>query len=251
MGLRDTLKKHTDPDVLRATLNRLAVSVQTTVNPNHRHDEAWEQEMDRQRAEICASHRFGSFAPPREGNAVKWYSDGCDYFWAVSEMLDEAEETICILDWWLSPELYLRRPPEMFPEWRLDRLLKRKAEAGVRIFILVYKEVAMGGTMTMNSAHTKHWLEALHPNIQVARSPDHLGGGEITMKWSHHEKLVTVDNRKACIGGLDLCFGRWDTKSHPLADVHPADWRRTLFPGQDYNNARIQDFHDVRVSRSP
>jgi phospholipase D1/2 len=54
-----------------------------------------------------------------------------------------------------------------------------------------------------------------------------------------------VDNHYACIGGLDLCFGRWDTHNHPLSDVHPLDFSKTLFPGQDYNNARITDFHDV------
>ena len=63
--------------------------------------------------------------------------------------------------------------------------------------------------------------------------------------WSHHEKIVVVDNHYACIGGLDLCFGRWDTHSHPLADVHPHDPYATLFPGQDYNNARIMDFQNV------
>lgn len=63
--------------------------------------------------------------------------------------------------------------------------------------------------------------------------------------WSHHEKVVVVDNHRACIGGLDICFGRWDTQNHPLADAHPTDFSRTLFPGQDYNNARITDFQNV------
>lgn len=35
----------------------------------------------------------------------------------------------------------LRRPAALFPEWRLDRLLARKAEEGVRIYVMVYKEV--------------------------------------------------------------------------------------------------------------
>lgn len=56
-----------------------------------------------------------------------------------------------------------------------------------------------------------------------------------------------VDNHRACIGGLDLCFGRWDTNTHPLADVHPTRFSSTLFPGQDYNNARVLDF---KVRRS-
>lgn len=47
------------------------------------------------------------------------------------------------------------------------------------------------------------------------------------------------------MGGLDLCFGRWDTNSHPIADAHPTDVNEILFPGQDYNNARIYDFEDV------
>ena len=48
---------------------------------------------------------------------------------------------LLLQDWWLTPELYLRRPPAYFPEWRLDRLLQRKAEEGVKIHVIVYKEV--------------------------------------------------------------------------------------------------------------
>lgn len=49
----------------------------------------------------------------------------------------------------------------------------------------------------------------------------------------------------AFMGGLDLCFGRWDTNSHPIADAHPTDVDQALFPGQDFNNARVYDFQDV------
>lgn len=69
----------------------------------------------------------------------------------------------------------MRRPPAQHEEWRLDRVLKRKAEQGVRVFVIVYKEV--NTTMTMNSKYTKHALEELHPNISVQRHPDHSGGG--------------------------------------------------------------------------
>lgn len=37
--------------------------------------------------------------------------------------------------------MQLRRPAALFPEWRLDKLLKKKAEQGVRIYVQVYKEV--------------------------------------------------------------------------------------------------------------
>ncbi|GAA5875841.1 hypothetical protein JCM16303_004016 [Sporobolomyces ruberrimus] len=229
-------------DKLPGRLERAKESVAFMVNPNHRHDEAHEKEIDDQLAAIRGEHPFNSFAGPREGNAVKWYISGHDYFYALSELLDKAKESIQICDWWLTPELYLRRPPAKHEDYRLDRILLRKAKEGVKVQIIVYKEVTQ--TMTMSSAHTKHFLDDLHPNIAVMRHPDH-AGGELTMFWSHHEKIVLVDNTIACIGGLDICFGRWDTKTHPLSDVHPTDFSRSLFVGQDFNNARVQDFQQV------
>lgn len=55
--------------------------------------------------------------------------------------LERAKETIYIEDWWLSPELFMRRPPYFNQEWRLDQILKRRAEAGVKIYVVVYREV--------------------------------------------------------------------------------------------------------------
>lgn len=54
----------------------------------------------------------------------------------------------------------------------------------------------------------------------------------------------------AFIGGLDLCYGRWDNKQHPLADVHPSGVQNEIFPGQDFNNNRIMDFQDVQDWKS-
>jgi phospholipase D1/2 len=56
--------------------------------------------------------------------------------------------------------------------------------------------------------------------------------GELVYYFSHHEKLCVVDNRVAAMGGLDACYGRWDTRNHPLADVHPTEFFKSLFPGQ-------------------
>lgn len=92
--------------------------------------------------------------------------------------MDGAKETIYIEDWWLSPELFLRRPPYFNQEWRLDQVLKRRAEAGVKIYVIVYKEVSE--MLTCQSVHTKHALQGMIPegspgygNIRVLRHPDH------------------------------------------------------------------------------
>ncbi|KAG4442024.1 hypothetical protein IFR05_002492 [Cadophora sp. M221] len=224
-------------------------------------------------------NRFGSFAPPRTGNEAKWYVDGCGYMWAVSVAIEEARESIWILDWWLSPELYLRRPPTENEDYRIDRMLLAAAERGVKVNVIIYKEVSQ--ILTLCSDHTKKALQ-LHPNIAVFRHPDHAPSGpviqsellssiqnfslkslqladvpadafkalygvnkDVVLYWAHHEKLCLVDGDIAFMGGLDLCFGRWDTNSHPLADAHPTDINKALFPGQDFNNARVYDFEDV------
>ena len=226
---------------------------QNLFNSNHRHDEEHEQLTDKKRTLIGEGHRFQSFAPERDGNKIKWYVDGRDYFHAVSVALERAKETIYIEDWWLSPELFLRRPPHFNQEWRLDQTLKRAAERGVKIYVIVYKEVS--AALTCNSAHTKHALEALcpegspgHGNIVVMRHPDHNffeNQGDMTFYWAHHEKFIVIDYDLAFIGGLDLCFGRWDARQHMLADVHPSGVQNEIFPGQDFNNNRIMDFQTV------
>ncbi|EON97584.1 putative phospholipase d p1 protein [Phaeoacremonium minimum UCRPA7] len=227
-------------------------------NPQHRHDEEHEKACDDKRTKIGEEHRFQSYFPERDGNMIKWYVDGLDYFWAVSEALDRAKETIYIADWWLSPELFLRRPPYYNQEWRLDQVLKRRAEAGVKIFVIVYREVE--AALTCNSEHTKHALQALCPegspgygNIKVMRHPDHNvleNAADMTFYWAHHEKFIVIDYEMAFIGGLDLCFGRWDAHQHPLADLHPEGINNEIWPGQDFNNNRVMDFKDVQDWKS-
>ena len=235
---------------------------------------------------------------------------------------------------WLSPELYLRRPPSQNEQYRIDRMLQAAAQRGVKVNIIVYKEVTqaltrkyltptlprylhsllphttdaitralsglglaatfaaleyveaenplMAPILTVSSSHTKHHLENLHPNIAVFRHPDHLPdaqtiqssvlsslqnlsltantvstlpidalkgiygmNNDVILYWAHHEKLCLIDGRTAFMGGLDLCFGRWDTNQHPIADAHPSNLDNIVFPGQDFNNARVADFQDV------
>ncbi|RKO96321.1 phospholipase D/nuclease, partial [Caulochytrium protostelioides] len=193
-------------------------------------------------AYLAATHRFGSFAPQRSHNRIKYYVDGKDYMAAVAEAIDNAKEVVFIMGWWVTPELHLRRPAAQYPQYRLDRLLKRKAEQGVHICVLVYKEVELA--LTINSEHTKTRLEALHPNIVVQRHPDHDGATGGTLFWAHHEKICLIDNTIAFMGGLDLCFGRWDTHDHSVVEF-PYNSPEACWPGQDYSNPRIKDFVNV------
>ena len=49
-------------------------------------------------AQASTQNRFGSFARQEYGNDAKWYVDGCGYMWAVSIAIEQARESIWILD---------------------------------------------------------------------------------------------------------------------------------------------------------
>ncbi|KAK4556605.1 Phospholipase D1 [Recurvomyces mirabilis] len=196
--------------------------------------------------------RFGSYAPVRNNVHARWLVDGRDHMWQVSRAIDNARDFVYIHDWWLSPEIYMRRPAAISQKWRLDRLLKRKAEQGVKIFVIVYRNIE--SAIPIDSEYTKWALLDLHENIVVQRSPNQFRQNQFF--WAHHEKLVVVDNMMAFVGGVDLCFGRWDDPCHSLTDDKltgfetdlPHDLPRDsehcqVWPGKDYSNPRVQDFY--------
>ena len=141
----------------------------------------------------------------------------------------------------------------------------------IQIYILLYKEVPIA--LKINSMYSKKRLLNIHENVRVLRYPDHITTGVyywyavnglnslsilidiyissytqqlelvqfladahkvfLVTYRSHHEKLVIVDYQICFIGGLDLCFGRYDTNEHKVGDFPPLIW-----PGKDYYNPR-------------
>ncbi|KAG6810808.1 hypothetical protein H0H92_010252 [Tricholoma furcatifolium] len=197
-------------------------------------------------------NRFDSFSPIRLNVAAQWLVDGRDYFWNLSRAILLARESIYIHDWWLSPgekkktvfspsepmcympELQLRRPGK--ERYRLDRLLERKAKEGVKIYIILYQEVSNRTTPT-DSNYAKQRLTSLHPNVMVQRSPSHFQTG--TFYWAHHEKMCVIDHTIAFMGGIDLCFGRWDTAQHALVDDTEGTDNPEIWPGRRMRHFRV------------
>ena len=207
----------------------------------------------------CSKNRFTSFSPIRQRNWAKWYINGHEYYKDMAQDLENAKSEIYITDWWFSPEIYLIRPikkiikinekGEPYEEydtyWRLDEILKRKALEGVKIHILVYREFEQA--LANNSTYVQNKMMNLcdNDNIEVIRHPS-----KLIFLWSHHEKSVTIDQKISYMGGLDLCFGRWDLADNPITD--PGNEKDGIyFPGQDYSNVRIKDFENVDQYETP
>ncbi|KAK1894191.1 Phospholipase D1 [Dissostichus eleginoides] len=186
---------------------------------SYRHASWWGQSIDsfvkNHGKAFLRDHRCGSFAQEQENIAAKWYVNGKKYMEDVADALEEAKEEIFITDWWLSPEIFLKRPVVEGNRWRLDCTLRRKAQQGVRIFVMLYKEVELA--LGINSGYSKRTLMHLHPNIKVMRHPDHVSSS--VYLWAHHEKIVIIDQSVAFVGGIDLAYGRWDDREHRLTDV--------------------------------
>ncbi|XP_021501410.1 phospholipase D1 isoform X2 [Meriones unguiculatus] len=186
---------------------------------SYRHARWWggaiEEFVQKHGADFLKDHRFGSYAAVQENVLAKWYVNAKGYFEDIANAMEGASEEIFITDWWLSPEIFLKRPVVEGNRWRLDCILKRKAQQGVRIFIMLYKEVELA--LGINSEYSKRTLMRLHPNIKVMRHPDHVSSS--VYLWAHHEKLVIIDQSVAFVGGIDLAYGRWDDNEHRLTDV--------------------------------
>lgn len=156
---------------------------------------------------------YESYAPPRPNQKCRWYVNAQTYMEHVMLALNNAKEEIYITDWWLCPELFLKRPTDDL-QYRLDKILLKKAKEGVRVYILLFKEVSFALGLLSSRAKNVLTQNGKNPNIKVLRHPEHTPSG--VFLWSHHEKCVIVDQSVAFAGGIDLCFGRWDDDLHRL-----------------------------------
>ena len=187
-----------------------------------------EKEKDREKEKEDDTSDSIAMFPIQSDCVTRWFVDGHDFFATAAKAIQSAQRTIFITDWMISPKLYLIRMG-LLPQHQLGSMLKERAVAGVRIYILLYSETL--ATREIGSKKAERFLRELDDNIWVVRHP------RVTLKdgkllYSHHQKLLVIDETLAFVGGLDLCFGRYDTPDHPLTDTDFAP----VYPGKDYKN---------------
>eukprot|EP00927_Polykrikos_kofoidii_P001730 TRINITY_DN10675_c0_g1_i2.p1 TRINITY_DN10675_c0_g1~~TRINITY_DN10675_c0_g1_i2.p1 ORF type:complete len:1501 (+),score=213.33 TRINITY_DN10675_c0_g1_i2:240-4742(+) len=201
---------------------------------NAREARLWQKAIleAKERCEYCRSQRFGGSSPLRKNCRATLLVDGAAHFGAVHRALREAKHSIYVSDWQLTATLTLSRSGDHDFDEKLVEVLKEKAEAGVQVFVVLYREAAL---MVNDSAGAASILKKAHPNINVLRHPRYKA-----WLWSHHEKVCIVDEQIGFVGGIDLCVGRYDTPQHPFFD------HENVHPGQDYYNPIIRDFRSAR-----
>lgn len=208
------------------------------------------------------AHMTNNFLPPIYlGDGQVYQPHRC---WEdIFEAINNAQRLIYITGWSVNTEIKLCRDP-----WRprpgdegltIGELLKKKADQGVRVNVMVWDDrssfwLRQTGVMSTHDEETALYFRGTNVNCFLCpRDADSnltlLQKSQIGGLFTHHQKTVIVDaalpganpfspGRRiiSFVGGLDLCDGRYDDQYHSLF--------RTL------DTAHNQDLHQVFTEAS-
>src|SRR5690606_26007336 len=139
-------------------------------------------------------------------DALAFLVDGENYFRTLDRALRAARRSIRVIGWDFNPDIRLR--PREGGE-TLGALLHRLAEETpeLEIHILIWALGPIYSGHSLKLFRQNGWPR--HPRIHLRFDTRH------ALRGSHHQKMVTVDDAVAFVGGIDLTAGRWDTSEHP------------------------------------
>lgn len=161
--------------------------------------------------------------------------DAANYFAAVRSAMIRAERSILIAGWDIHSQTRLVGSdcrvddgyPETFAEF-LAALVSKKPTLEIRLLLWDFSVLYAAERDPFPTA-TLQW--STPSNIRFCLDDC------VPVGSSQHQKLVTIDDKVAFSGGLDLTVRRWDTCAHK-----PDDTRRVDPSGKPYG-----PFHDVQM----
>ena len=156
--------------------------------------------------------------------------DGADYFQALLRAMRQARCRIMIVGWDFDPRVRLD-PAD--PATELRRLLPELAERSpeLHVHLLIWDvSLLFGPSATLDQLTESLWQK--HPRCHFRFDREHPVGA------AHHEKIVTIDDTLAFVGGIDLTVERWDTPEHAVDDA----LRR------DPDGAPYEPVHDLQMA---
>jgi phospholipase D1/2 len=170
----------------------------------------------RPKADIAQSEEWGKvFSEPKPGNEVDFYSTGESYFTAVATAISGAKKCVFIAGWQVNFDVQLTSSKTLF------HCLKDAVAGGATVYVMPWLSPKMGlDTGDFETMLAVAQLNAGRPAPRVAHvlpavSQSDMTGG-LNIGFSHHQKLVVIDNERAFVGGIDLAYGRRDDASFSL-----------------------------------
>lgn len=132
--------------------------------------------------------------------------DGEAYFARLAQSLSNARHSIFIIAW--DFDAAIRLVPSQ-SEQTVGQLLRWLVDnrSDLHVRVLVWSEAtihAPGSTLPLLLGDG--WSE--HPRIRIELDKRH------PVYAAHHQKIVSIDDEVAFVGGMDLTVDRWDTPDH-------------------------------------
>jgi len=174
-------------------------------------------------AKSIATTRWGRpFAGLSARNNVEFFVTGDAYFRDVAKAIDSARHTILITGWQLNADVDMGGGKILFDH------LRGAVKRGVNIYVMpwmapppvcfdtgILESVLVLGQLNAGLPARRAWTLPAIGQSDVA-------GGLGTLGFSHHQKMVVIDNKIGYQGGIDLAYGRRDDGRFDLR----AQWRK-------------------------
>ena len=157
------------------------------------------------------------FSEPHSGNQVDFYVTGEEYFNAVAAAIESATTSIFITGWQINFDVELKGGKTLY-EYLEAAIDKHPA---LHIYVMPWLSPKVGvDTGDFETMLAIFQLNAgLPPPARafalpaIAQSDMKAGLG---IGFSHHQKLVVIDQKRAFVGGIDLAYGRRDNGKFSL-----------------------------------
>lgn len=164
---------------------------------------------------------------------VAFLVDGKAYFAAFRAACLAARHVIRIIGWDIHSRMRLvPDPSDGFPAELgpfLNALLRQRRRLHIDVLIWDFAMIYAIEREAL-PLFNREWRR--HGRLRLRYAADHPLGA------AHHQKIVTIDDAVAFVGGIDLTMRRWDTPDH-----RPRDERRCDLAGVPY-----PPFHDLQIA---
>ncbi len=158
------------------------------------------------------------FSEPSHGNKVDFYVTGEEYFNAVATAIAGARKSIYIAGWQVNFDVELAGGKTLFQY--LEKAID--SNPALRVYVMPWLSPKVGvDTGDFETMLAVFQLNAgLPPPARAFALPaiaqSDMAGG-LGIGFSHHQKLVVIDEQRAFVGGIDLAYGRRDDGRFSLA----------------------------------
>lgn len=165
---------------------------------------------------IQPDDRYGyPFSPKRAGNTVEFFTTGDAYFKDVAAAIKNAKKSIFITGWQINYEVRLDGDVRLWD--CLHHALHEGSQPEIYLMPWLSPKAGVdtGDFETMLAAFV---LNAGLPERKVWCMPavQQSDMGTLGTFFSHHQKMVVIDNEIAYVGGIDLAYGRRDDNNFRL-----------------------------------